>query len=130
MTNGDQGSALAQEVVLAVAREYGWPEPGYREITLADVSTQTLQEIAGTYRIGGQGLDIIVTVVDAHLRVEIGDPEEAENLQVLEIHATAEDSYIDLTDGTQFRVERDDRGAVSALQVLAGPRAVRVEGSL
>lgn len=27
MTNGDQGSALAQEIVLAVAREYGWPEP-------------------------------------------------------------------------------------------------------
>jgi len=34
MTNGDQGSALAQEIILAVAREYLWPAPRYQEVNL------------------------------------------------------------------------------------------------
>jgi hypothetical protein len=120
MTNGDQGSALAQEIVLAVAREYRWPEPRYEEVILADVPPERLQEIAGTYRIDEQGLEVRLTVVDDHLRVEIAD------LQVLDIYPTAENFFIDLTGGTRFRVDRDESGAVTALQVLGGPRAVRV----
>ncbi|MGW8267470.1 MAG: serine hydrolase domain-containing protein [Longimicrobiales bacterium] len=122
MTNGDRGSALAQEITLAVAREYGWPVPGYREVILADVAPETLEEIAGTYRIEDQEMELRVQVVGDHLRVEIPD------VQVFELHPTGPDFFIDLADGGRVRVDRDQDGRVSALQLLGGPRAVRVEG--
>jgi CubicO group peptidase (beta-lactamase class C family) len=123
MTNGDQGSALAQEIALAVAREYGWTVPKYQEVILADVGPLVLNEIAGRYRLEEQGLDAMVTVVGDHLRLEV--PEA----QVVELyHPTAENFLIDLSDGTRIRVDRNEAGEVSALQVLGGPRAIRVEG--
>lgn len=120
MTNGDRGSALAQEITLAVAREYGWPVPEYREVILADVAPEILEEIAGTYRIEGQEMELRVEVVGDHLRVEI--PGE----QVFELHPTAPEFFIDLADGGRVRVDRDENGRVSALQILGGPRAIRV----
>ncbi len=50
MTNGEQGSALAREIILAVAREYQWPGPQYQEVILANLSPEILREIAETYR--------------------------------------------------------------------------------
>jgi len=120
MTNGDRGSALAQEITLAVAREYGWPVPGYREVILADVAPETLEEIAGTYRIEDQEVELRVQVAGDHLRVEIPD------VQVFELHPTGPDFFIDLADGGRVRVDRDEHGRVSALQILGGPRAIRV----
>lgn len=122
MTNGDQGSALAQEIILAVARAYGWPVPEYREVTLAEVAPRILEEIAGRYRLEGQETEIVVEVAGDHLLARIGETD------TLEIYPTSEEFFIALSDGTRIRVERDDGGAVTALQVLGGPRAVRVEG--
>jgi CubicO group peptidase (beta-lactamase class C family) len=123
MTNGDQGSSLAQEIILAVAREYGWPVPGYQEVILSEVSPAVLQEIAGTYRLEEQALDIVVEVVGDHLRANIAE------VQTLELYPTAESFFIDLADGTRIRVERNPEGAVTALQILGGPRVVRTGGS-
>jgi len=122
MTNGDRGSALAQEIVLAVAREYGWSAPGYQEVILADVAPEVLGRLAGDYRLEDQNLDVLVEVVESHLRVQVG------NVQTLEVYPTSEDLFIDLTDGTRFRVDRDETGRVEALQVLGGPRLTRVPG--
>ncbi len=132
MTNGDRGSALAQEIVLAVAREYGWPTPSYQEVILAQVTPDLLSEIAGTYRIEDPGLEVRVVVDGDHLRVELGPPEsvgepaQVGEPQLLEIYPTAENFFIDLTNGTRFRVERDESGEVTAIQILGGPRAERI----
>jgi CubicO group peptidase (beta-lactamase class C family) len=123
MTNGDRGSALAQEVTLAVAEAYGWPVPRPQEVILADVPESILQEIAGPYRIESQELDLTVTVVDGHLKVEVPEADV-----VKFFHPTAENFFIDLSDGERIRVDRDEAGRVTALQVLGGPRIVRVGG--
>jgi len=121
MTNGDRGSALAQEIVLAVAREYGWPVPGYEEVILADLPVEALEAIAGNYRIEAQGLDIEVSVEGDHLRLDVGGDEP------LHLHPTAADFFIDLSDGRRFRIHRDEEGAPTALEVLGlGLRADRV----
>lgn len=131
MTNGDQGSSLADEIVLAVAREYGWPVPGYQEVILAEVDPDVLEEIAGIYRVAAEEFDlrpdveeleVRVEVVGTHLRVDVV------GYDVLEIHPTAENLFIDLTDGTRIRVDRSEAGEVTALQILGGPRAVRTGG--
>lgn len=123
MTNGDRGSLLAQEVLLAVAREFGWPLPRYTEVILANVPGKTLREIAGTYEVVGQGIPLVVEVVGDHLRATIAGSE------IMDLHPTSESLYIDLVGGSRVQVERDGEGRVAALQVLGGgPRAVRVGG--
>jgi len=121
MTNGDRGSALAQEIILAVAEEYGWPEPRYQEVILAELPASILQNIAGTYRLESEGLDIVITVEGDHLRADVG------GLEVIHLHPTAESFFIDLADGTRFRIHRDEDGAAIAFEVLgAGLRAEKV----
>jgi len=123
MTNGDRGSALAQEILLAVAREYEWPSPRPQEVILAEVSPEVLGEIAGTYRLEAQSTDVVIEVVEDHLRATVAGS------QVMALYPTAENFYIDLEEGTRFRIDRNEAGEVVAFQVLGGPRAVRVEGS-
>jgi CubicO group peptidase (beta-lactamase class C family) len=121
MTNGDRGSSLAQEIILAVAREYGWPVPGYEEVILAELPAEALEAIAGTYHLEAQDLDIEITVEGDHLKADVAGE------QTLYLHPTAEDFFIDLSDGTRFRIHRDDEGVPTALEVLgAGLRAIRV----
>lgn len=121
MTNGDRGSALAQEIILAVAKEYRWPEPRYQEVILADLPEATLQEIAGTYRLEGDDLDITLTVDGDHLKADLGGTD------VRRFHPTAENFLIDLSDGTRFRILRDVDGAAIAIEILgAGLRAKKV----
>jgi hypothetical protein len=65
---------------------------------------------------------VVVEVVETHLRLTIGGS------QVMDIYPTSERFFIDLVEGTRFRVDRDDSGRVTALQVIGGPRAERVGG--
>jgi CubicO group peptidase (beta-lactamase class C family) len=125
MTNGERGSALAQEISLAVAREFEWPEPRYQEIALAEVSRDLLQEVSGDYRLEEEDLDIRVLLEEDHLRIEVPDPAGAESPQVILAYPTSEVFFIDLQDGRRFRVDRDVSGTVVALQVLGGPKLVR-----
>jgi len=71
MTNGDQGSALAQEITLAVAREYGWPVPGYQEVILAELTKEELEEIAGIYRVQAVEVSLDPDAEDVEVRVAV-----------------------------------------------------------
>ena len=51
MTNGQQGSPLAMEIVRAIAREYGWPDLQPRERTIATIDPAIYDTYAGTYEI-------------------------------------------------------------------------------
>jgi acetylornithine deacetylase/succinyl-diaminopimelate desuccinylase-like protein/CubicO group peptidase (beta-lactamase class C family) len=51
MTNGQQGSPLAMEIVRAIAREYGWPDLQPRERTIASVDPAVYDTYVGTYEI-------------------------------------------------------------------------------
>jgi CubicO group peptidase (beta-lactamase class C family) len=49
MTNSDAGSAIADEIIRALAVEYHWPGFARREIAAIPMSAAALQEYAGTY---------------------------------------------------------------------------------
>lgn len=51
MTNGDGGSALAQEILLAIAAEYGWPDLAPREVTAVMLDSAALDAFVGRYAI-------------------------------------------------------------------------------
>ncbi len=73
-----------------------------------------------------QELNVEVLAEEDCLRVEVPDPSGERGPQVILAHPTAENFFIDLRDGTRFRVDRDETGAVTAIQILGGPRAIRV----
>lgn len=120
MTNGDRGSALAQEIILAVAREYDWPVPRYQEVILADLSNEALEAIAGTYWVEEDELEVVIAVEEDHLRATV------QGVQVIHMYPTAADFFMDITDGQRFRIHRNEDGSVRAMEVVgAGAMAVR-----
>lgn len=55
MTNGDQGSELAHDLIRSIAHEYGWPD--FKPIVRRAVALHpaTLDRLVGIYEIGGLG---------------------------------------------------------------------------
>jgi CubicO group peptidase (beta-lactamase class C family) len=77
MTNGDNGSALAMEIIRAVAQEYGWPafQPKRKKIVAVDPAA--LAALAGRYQLRpGKTIDVVLEggtlfIVDGKERIEL-----------------------------------------------------------
>jgi CubicO group peptidase (beta-lactamase class C family) len=67
MTNADNGSRLATEVLRAIAAEYEWPDMQPRERTVASVPVETLRTYEGRY--GQKDFEVIVAVKDTQLTI-------------------------------------------------------------
>ncbi|MBA2356493.1 MAG: beta-lactamase family protein [Acidobacteria bacterium] len=67
MTNSDNGSRLANEVMRAVAVEYDWPDFKPRERTVVTVPLDTLRTYEGRYT--QDGLDAIIAIRGAELTI-------------------------------------------------------------
>ncbi len=117
MTNSDTGSPLAQEVILAVARVYGWPGLAPREITPAPVDPAALADYTGTYAVGGTRLEVTVQGERLMLSEDGGTP--------LELVPTGADAFMYLGRGITLTFERDADGAVTAIRAGAA-RAERM----
>jgi len=72
MTNGDQGGQLGEEIVRAVAAEYGWPDPHPIKRTVAAVEIGQQARFIGTFVIPGAG-DFKVRRDGDRLTAEIQD---------------------------------------------------------
>src|SRR5215469_3207167 len=72
MTNGDRGFDLTEEIMRAVAREYGWPDFRPVEHTLSSIDSQRLGEYVGAYRPSDGNLVIVSSQKD-HLTVQLGE---------------------------------------------------------
>jgi CubicO group peptidase (beta-lactamase class C family) len=72
MTNGDAGKTLADEIVRAVARQYGWRglEPDVRKVV--PQSNAHLDSLAGVYNLAG-GRTLEVSRVGGHLQGAVSD---------------------------------------------------------
>jgi CubicO group peptidase (beta-lactamase class C family) len=66
MTNGDGGSALADEILHSISAEYEWADYRTRERTIARVQSDVLQAYAGLYVLA-PGLEVTVTYENGRL---------------------------------------------------------------
>jgi CubicO group peptidase (beta-lactamase class C family) len=119
MTNSDNGSQLIFELLGAVAKEYQWPDFHPVERTVAKVDPAILLSYAGTYE--APGLDkVTVQAKDdkIYLHVAPFGPEP------LELWPESETSFFSLVPGINlpFVFQRDERGAVSKLIIIAGKK--------
>jgi CubicO group peptidase (beta-lactamase class C family) len=72
MTNGDQGFDLMEEIMRAVASEYGWPDFRPVEHVLASFDSQSVREYVGAYRLSDGNL-VTVSSKSDHLTVQFAD---------------------------------------------------------
>ncbi|MGA2270175.1 MAG: serine hydrolase [Bryobacteraceae bacterium] len=66
MTNGDGGSALADEILRSISAEYEWADYRTKERTIARVQPDVLQAYAGLYVLA-PGLEVTVTYENERL---------------------------------------------------------------
>lgn len=105
MTNGDNGSALIQEIMLALAAEYDWPAFGPRVVTRVPVGRATLAGFAGDYQLRYQAQRIPVTfrlagdtfVVDVPLLAVTGEA----------LVPVGSDRFVSLERGAEFGFRGD-----------------------
>jgi CubicO group peptidase (beta-lactamase class C family) len=112
MTNGDGGGSLDQEILLAVAAPYGWPDYGPREITALAMDSTALQEFVGVYATDRPPVSVSVTREGDRLFAEAPGAMPKE-----EIVFTDRDRALGLSTGPELGFGRGADRAVDRLDV-------------
>lgn len=71
MTNGDNGAALIDEILVSVAAEYGWPEFQITEKVALDSDPTANATFAGHYMLAGKPAQIIAERDRLYLQSEL-----------------------------------------------------------
>lgn len=122
MTNADAGGRLAQEIVLTVAAEYGWPGIEPQERVLADLSVAELEALVGVYEIP-EVFRVEVVLRDERLLLMVpGQPE----LELLPLSTT---SFVVRQDGQPVDFEIDGEEVTMVVSGRRAPRVVAAPGS-
>ena len=103
MTNSDRGGLLAQEILAAVGREYGWTELQPETLTRYDLPEVRRAALAGRYTVpamGGFTLTLTATV-DGLFDVA------SDRLPASTLVPVSATDLIDLSDGTRIAIEWD-----------------------
>jgi len=94
MTNSDNGSALAREILATIAAEYDWGIMEPVEKTVVQLEPTVLAEIGGTYEIAGYGV-IEAEVGDNRIQMSLPDGRKPVLLP------QSESVFFDADDGTR-----------------------------
>jgi hypothetical protein len=113
MTNGDNGSALAREILATLADEYDWPAYRAERRTVADLPSDQLDEIAGRYEL----LDDDEVIVVELERTARGLRLLAPGLPPQELLPEARELFFSRLSGTRAFIEWRD-GRVVALRMF------------
>jgi CubicO group peptidase (beta-lactamase class C family) len=111
MSNGDLGMLLGSELLMSVAKVYGWPDCEPLVYSLAELDPGLLEAYAGEYQ-GPSGRVIRLVPYDGRLRVEGLDlfgPFQ------LELYPRSETDFFCLLFPYDFRFARDAAGSVTHL---------------
>lgn len=113
MTNSDNASLLVNEVMLTLAREYGWPDHQPDEKTVVKLSAEQYAALAGHYHIESGPVDFEIEHVDLKLIVHVpGQPSS-------EILPESETLFFSRENGQSFEFKIED-GQVRGFHVGGG----------
>ncbi|MFN2564415.1 MAG: serine hydrolase domain-containing protein [Gemmatimonadaceae bacterium] len=118
VTNSDDGMTLVGEIMLAIAKEYGWPGLAPRVIVPIAMSAEQMQEFAGRYTRAGPPLELSVALEDGRLIAM------QTARRPFELVPTGPNLFTPAVDAPPFRFERNAAGAVATL-VVGGTRFQR-----
>jgi CubicO group peptidase (beta-lactamase class C family) len=100
MTNSDRGGALAQEILLAVGRVYGWDELQPRTLTPVALPEPRRSALPGVYADEGRGLRIVLEPTDDDLFAVT-----SEQIPATTLVPVSPTELVDLVDGVRLTVE-------------------------
>ena len=106
MTNGQGGSALAQEVVRAIAKVYAWPGYPFVEKDIARVDPAEFDDYAGKYSLG----DFIATVSRDGNKLIVHAPDGD-----TEFFAESDGWFFTTDEGPELKFIRDAKGQVTGI---------------
>lgn len=115
MTNGSQGSALAEEILNGIARVYGWPDYLDEEIVPAAVDRASYQRYLGLYRFSPEAQDEVSV---AWIRVSEEDAQlvaVAEGQDPAELIPLSDTEFLIVTPRVSVEFVSDDSGVVDRL---------------
>lgn len=121
MTNSDSGGSLAEEVLLAIAHEYGWSGYKPKEITTVHVDPHVLADYAGTYKLPP---DQTLTIAQEGDKLLL----EADG-QKFEMVPESETKFFVLGPDFALQFVKDEKGKVASLDIEGGPRAKKVKSA-
>jgi hypothetical protein len=119
MTSSDAGSAVIDEVMRAIAREYGWPALRPVEKTAVAMDPAALRDVPGGYRmvLNGDSVTFRVAAADGQLVATTpGWPAP----RVLYPLSTTEPRFFVRESGREYAFERDESGRIVRLRITAG----------
>jgi CubicO group peptidase (beta-lactamase class C family) len=124
LTNSDNGGALSEEVIRALAAELAWPEYAPQHITPVPLDSAALARIVGTYllRVGpGRSVDVrregnTLTMYGPQNLVQELVPESATR-------------FVNPLNGWRFEFVRDASGRVTSVRVFHDAGSPPIEGS-
>lgn len=121
MTNGDQGSALAGDIMRSIAAEYKWKEWQVVEKPVVPVGAATLANYAGNYELG----PMKISVTQNGERLFITAPPLGPD--PLEVFPSSETTFFNLQNGMEFAFEATQAGNFDLMIKADEPRrATRV----
>jgi CubicO group peptidase (beta-lactamase class C family) len=113
MTNGDRGSGLFNEILRAIAREYGWPDYQPMEKTVADVDPALYRSYVGDYDANG----ILTTITtDGQQLFALASPLGPEPLR---LYPSADDRFFLLQQDVDLAFVKDTQGHVTEMRATA-----------
>lgn len=119
MANGDNGSAVIQELLFAIAAEYGWPDVAPREITPLATDSARLATVVGEYRAASPPITVLISAEDGRGYVEA--PGVAAREEFVFVDSTR---MVGIDSGNEFGFELPASGP--AALVVGGLRLTRV----
>lgn len=119
MTNGDRGSGLFNEVLRAIAREYGWPAYQPIEKEVASVDSNVYQAYVGKYHASGLPETTIGTDAgQLHLSASSFGPHR------VTLYPSAEDRFFMLESDIEVSFIRNLQGAITGMQILTDGQSI------
>jgi CubicO group peptidase (beta-lactamase class C family) len=113
MTNGDRGSGLFNEILRAIAREYGWPDYQPTEKTVAQINPAMYRSYVGEYDANG-----IRTTISTEgeqlfaLAAPLGP-------QRVRLYPSAGDRFFLLDQDVDLTFVKDTQGSVTEMRAIA-----------
>jgi CubicO group peptidase (beta-lactamase class C family) len=111
LTNG-AGKRLADEIVRAVATDYGWTELASKPVIEATLPTAALAALAGPYE--GGGLSVFLDLRDGHLFAQTGGPEPER------LVAISSERFKTSASGIVVEFVRDAGGKATGFRIVEG----------
>jgi hypothetical protein len=118
MTNGDLGSRLNQEVLRAIAAEYGWPRFRPVERKTVTVAPGALAPLTGRYEMRPERI-LVVSLEGGTLVI-------TDRTQRIELYPESDTRFFELVEETTVEFVRGADGKVTHLMIDGRIRAPRV----